>query len=216
MSARIIHDETALHAAATELAASDPLLARALDIGGLPGPRRRPPGFPGLVAVVCGQQLSVAAANAIQARLEARLGRLEAPAFAAAAPEELRACGLSAAKARTLRAAAEALVTGAFDLDALGEAAPEEAHAALTGLPGIGPWTADIYLLFCLGHADVWPAGDLALQHALRDLLNRPERPSLKETQSRAETWRPRRGVAALMLWTYYRARRAGRSGAPL
>jgi DNA-3-methyladenine glycosylase II len=216
MSPRIMHDEPALHAAAAELAKRDSLLARALEIGGLPGRRRRPSGFPGLVAVVCGQQLSVAAANSIQARLEARLGCLEAPAFVAAAPEDLRACGLSAAKVRTLRAVAEAMAAGAFDLDALDRFPPDAAHAALTSLPGIGPWTADIYLLFCLGHADIWPAGDLALQHALRDLLDLPERPSLEDMQSRAEGWRPTRGVAALMLWTYYRARRAGRSGAPL
>ena len=212
----IIEAEDVLHAAAAELAASDPLLAEALAVGGPPKLRRRPPGFPGLVAVVCGQQLSVAAAQAILARLEAALGPLEAAAFLAAKDDELRACGLSGAKVRTLRAAAEAVAAGTFDLGALAAAEPEAARRALTSLPGIGPWTADVYLLFCLGHADVWPAGDLALQVALGELLARPGRPSLRETEALAEPWRPRRGVAAFMLWAYYRARRAGRSGAPL
>ena len=82
----------------------------------------------------------------------------------------------------------------------------DDAHAALTAVHGIGPWTADIYLLFCLGHADAWPAGDLALQEAARLLFALPTRPNAKEMQPLAEAWRPWRGAAACMLWSYYRA----------
>ncbi len=104
---------------------------------------------------------------------------------------------------------------GALDLAALAGMPADEAHAALTALHGIGPWTADIYLLFCLGHADAWPAGDLALQEAARLALRARRRGRrTKDMIPLAETWRPWRGVAACLLWTYYRARQAARSGA--
>ena len=92
-----------------------------------------------------------------------------------------------------------------LDLDALAELPADDAHRALTELHGVGPWTADIYLLFCLGHADAWPAGDLALQEAARMALSLKARPSTKDMTRMAEPWRPLRGVAAYLLWTYYR-----------
>jgi len=100
-------------------------------------------------------------------------------------------------------------------LAALVDAAAEEAHTALTAVHGIGPWTADIYLLSCLGHADAWPAGDLALQEAARLAFALKARPSAKDMVSLAEPWRPLRGVAARVLWTYYRAVKR-RDGAPV
>jgi len=114
-----------------------------------------------------------------------------------------------------LKAIATAIDKGAIDLDGLAEKPADEAHAALTALHGVGPWTADIYLLFCIGHADAWPAGDLALQEAARLALALKARPTTKEMGPLAEPWRPWRGVAARLLWTYYRAVK-GRSGAPV
>ena len=101
---------------------------------------------------------------------------------------------------------------GALDLAALADSSADEAHRALTALHGIGPWTADIYLLFCLGHPDAWPAGDLALQEAARLAFALRTRPTSREMGPLAEPWRPWRGVAARLLWSYYRAIK-GRSG---
>ena len=114
--------------------------------------------------------------------------------------------GLSGPKIKALKAISAAIAKGAIDLEALAGMEADEAHAALTALHGIGPWTADIYLLFCLGHADAWPAGDLALQEAARLAFGLKRRPTGKEMVKLAEEWRPWRGVAAHMLWNYYRA----------
>jgi DNA-3-methyladenine glycosylase II len=132
----------------------------------------------------------------------------------ARAPRLARA-GLSAPKIRTLKAIAKAIETGALDLPSMAGKPADEAHAALTAVHGIGPWTADIYLLFCLGHADAWPAGDLALQESARLLLSLKTRPTTKEMGPLADTWRPWRGAAACMLWAYYRAVKR-REGAPV
>src|SRR5207248_2126462 len=128
---------------------------------------------------------------------------------------KLARAGLSAPKIRTLKAIAKAVDRGELDLPALVTKPADEAHAVLTAVHGIGPWTADIYLLFCLGHADAWPAGDLALQEATRLLLALKTRPSVKEMGGLAEAWRPWRGAAACMLWAYYRAAKQ-RDGAPI
>src|SRR6516165_10731599 len=127
----------------------------------------------------------------------------------------LARAGLSAPKIRTLKAIAKAIDRGELDLPALVKKPADEAHAVLTAVHGIGPWTADIYLLFCLGHADTWPAGDLALQEATRLLLALKTRPTSKEMGPLAESWRPWRGAAACMLWTYYRTAKQ-RDGAPI
>ena len=105
-----------------------------------------------------------------------------------------------------MKAIGAAIAKGKIDLDALGEMEADDAHAALTALHGIGPWTADIYLLFCLGHADAWPAGDLALQEAARIGFGLKRRPNTKEMIKLGEAWRPWRGVAAHLLWNYYRS----------
>ena len=122
------------------------------------------------------------------------------------AQRELARLGLSRPKIKTLKAISAAIAKGAIDLEALAGMEADEAHAALTALHGIGPWTADIYLLFCLGHADAWPAGDLALQEAARLAFGLKRRPTGRDMVKLAEEWRPWRGVAAHMLWNYYRA----------
>jgi DNA-3-methyladenine glycosylase II len=132
-----------------------------------------------------------------------------------ARPEKLARIGLSKPKIKTMKAIGSAIANGAIDLDAITGMAADEAHAALTALHGIGPWTADIYLLFCLGHADAWPAGDLALQEAVRIAFRLQRRPNAKDMVKLAEKWRPWRGVAAHLLWNYYRLVKR-REGAPV
>lgn len=212
-----ILDETALAQAVEALRETDPdVVGAMLEAAGAPPLRRREPGFAGLAWIVVGQQVSVASANAIYARLTGAFPGLAARDIAAADDEGLRACGLSAPKMKTLRAIAHALESKSLDLDALSALSAEEAHAALCAVHGIGPWTADIFLLFCLGHPDAWPAGDLALQEAAKIALNLKTRPDTKKLEKIGERWRPLRGVAARLLWAYYRVIKEGRAGMAL
>jgi DNA-3-methyladenine glycosylase II len=208
-----IHTEADLDGAIAGLIAADPRWRDALAAAGRPALRRRPGGFAGLAAIVVSQQLSTASAKAIWGRLEAALDPLSPETVRRARPAKLARAGLSAPKIVTLKAIARAIDQGTLDLALLGELSADEAHRRLTAIHGIGPWTADIYLLFCLGHADVWPAGDLALQEAARLMLGLRSRPSSRDMVPLAEAWRPWRGAAACMLWTYYRAAK-GREGA--
>jgi DNA-3-methyladenine glycosylase II len=179
-------------------------LARLHALAGDPPLRRRPAGFKGLARVIVGQQLSTASANAIWGRLDAQM-RPFSPESLLALPEAgLRRAGLSVAKIATLRRLASAIDAGSLDLDALTRAPEELIHAELTAIKGIGPWTADIYILFCLARADAWSPGDLALQVAVKDLLALEARPDQALMVEVAEAWRPWRAVAARMLWSYY------------
>ena len=166
--------------------------------------RQHVPGFEGLARIVVGQQLSLASAQAIWGRMQRAAQPMTPRAFLKLSDAELRAAGLSTGKVKTLRALSEAMV-GGLDLDRLARAPETEVHETLTALPGIGPWSADIYLLFCLGRADAFAAGDLALQIAARAALGLEERPSRDELFAIAERWRPWRGVAAHLLWAYYK-----------
>jgi DNA-3-methyladenine glycosylase II len=211
-----IADEATLNEATERLRAKDAeLVERLIAIGGRPPLRRREPGFAGLAAIIVSQQVSTASASAIFGRLEARIVPLEAAQLAKTTEDDLRACGLSTAKVRALRAAAAAILEGALDLAGLAALDAEDAHEALVAVKGVGPWTADIFLLFCLGHPDAFPAGDLALQEAAKLALNLKRRPDAARLQRIAERWRPWRGVAARMLWSYYRGVKA-RSGMAL
>jgi DNA-3-methyladenine glycosylase II len=201
-----IADEAALRAATEALRARDgELVERLVAVGGAPPLRRREPGFAGLASIIVSQQVSVASASAILGRLEAAVAPLDAAGLAAADDGTLRACGLSAAKIRALRAVSEAVGAGGLDLAGLASLDAEEAHRRLVVVKGVGPWTADIFLLFCLGHPDAFPAGDLALQEAARLALGRKTRPDAASLERIAERWRPWRGVAARLLWAYYR-----------
>jgi DNA-3-methyladenine glycosylase II len=179
-------------------------LKRVHDHAGDPPLRRHAPGLEGLARIIVGQQLSIASAEAIWRRLAVAVAPMQPESFMRASDEALRAAGLSRGKVRTLRAACDA-ITGGLDLDGLAHAPDEKVHEALTALPGIGPWTADIYLLFCLGRADAFAPGDLALQTAAARALGLAARPSRDDLESIAERWRPWRGVAAHMLWAYYK-----------
>jgi DNA-3-methyladenine glycosylase II len=201
-----IHTEADLDTAIGHLIEADPRWRHALTAGGRPPLRRRPDGFAGLASIVVSQQLSTASAKAIWGRLEATLHPLDHRALLRARSARLARAGLSAPKIRTLKAIARAIHRGELDLSGLAALPADEAHRRLTAIHGIGPWTADIYLLFCLGHADAWPAGDLALQEAARLLFALPARPSSRDMGPLAESWRPWRGAAACLLWTYYRA----------
>jgi DNA-3-methyladenine glycosylase II len=210
-----IHSEADLQGALAALTARDPRLSAVLKISGPPPLRRRDGGFPGLASIIVSQQLSTASADAIWKRLTAAFDPFDPGALRRARATTLARAGLSAAKIKTLKAIAAALASGELDLAALCNLPADEAHAKLTAIHGIGPWTADIYLLTCLGHADAWPAGDLALQEATRLALSLPARPTSKEMIPLAEGWRPFRAVAARLLWTYYRSIK-GREGAPI
>ena len=129
--------------------------------------------------------------------------------------DRLGRLGLSAAKIKTLKNIARELTAERLNLEVLAEEDADAAHHTLTALHGIGPWTADVYLLFCLGHGDAWPAGDIAIQEAVKVGLGLPARPTAKQMAPLAEPWRPLRGAAAHLWWSYYRVleearRRAG------
>jgi DNA-3-methyladenine glycosylase II len=215
MPSHYLHTDADLHKALRKLVKADPRLAPVLEKAGQPSLRRRPAGFAGLCAIVTSQQLSTHSARAIWGRLSAAFDPFHHDAVRSARADKLARLGLSKPKILTLKAISAAVAKGHIDLDAVGRMEADDAHAALVALHGIGPWTADIYLLFCLGHADAWPAGDLALQEAARIALGLKTRPTAKEMIALAELWRPWRGVAAHLLWAYYAAVKR-RDGAPV
>src|SRR5512135_1556989 len=203
-----IHLETQsdLEEAIDTLVKRDARLKPVLEIAGMPALRRRQPGFAGLAHIVCGQQLSTASAAAIWGRLSAAFDPFDHEALRRARTDRLGRLGLSAAKIKTLKHLARQLTAERLNLDVLAEEDADAAHHTLVSLHGIGPWTADVYLLFCLGHGDAWPAGDLAVQEAVKTGLGLKARPAVKEMASIAEPWRPMRGAAAHLWWSYYRA----------
>jgi len=191
------------------LAGIEPAFATMLEAIGYPPPRIRPRGYQTLLRTIVGQQVSVAAANAIWARMETMVGAGLVPEAVAAAPDELlRAAGLSRQKVAYAKSLAEHVASGTIDFDRL-PADDEEAIAQMTAIKGIGRWSAEIYLLFAEGRGDVWPAGDLAVQIEVGRLLGLPERPSERETRRLAQDWSPHRGAAAIFTWHSYSARAA-------
>ena len=196
---RIITGPECVAEGAAWLAAREPRFAHALTLTGPLPLRRREDGFRALLSAIVSQQVSVASANAIWARLEAA-GLCDPGAMAEASEEALRAAGLSRQKARY----GQALARAGIDFVALREAADEEVVAVLTAVPGIGRWTAEIYAMFALGRADVFAPADLALQEAARMLFALEARPQEKALRAMAEAWSPWRAVAARLLWAYY------------
>ncbi len=199
-----IESETDIVAGVKALRRACPVMRRAHDVAGDPPLRRRPGGFDGLARIVVGQQLSVASAAAIWGRVEARLKPVTAASIHAVSDEDLRTCGLSASKIRTLRAAAEATSNRRLEMNRLAKLDDAAVHEMLCAVKGIGPWTADIYIMFCLGRADAFATGDLALQIAAGHAAGLDHRPSPAQLLDMAERWRPWRGVAARLLWAYY------------
>jgi DNA-3-methyladenine glycosylase II len=186
------------------IAALSPPMADAITRVGYPEPRIRATGYGTLLRTIVGQQVSVAAAASVWGKLEALLGEDMPPQDLLDADfDALRACGLSRQKQGYARSLCELVVTGELDLTALPED-DEAAIAELTRIKGIGRWSAEIYLLFAEGRADIWPAGDLAVQAGMAKLLGLAERPSEKEARLLAEPWRPHRGAAAIFTWHCY------------
>jgi DNA-3-methyladenine glycosylase II len=188
-----------------ELARREPAFAR-LDAAVPPFVwRSRPAGIASLMRKIVEQQVSTASAAAIWGRMEAGLdGQVTGPRVLALGEGELRAFGLSGQKVRYVREIARAEAEGRIDFTRLGAMPEDDAVAVLTAIPGVGRWTAEVYLLMCEGRADAWPAGDLALQEAWREVEALAARPDEKALRRRAEGWRPWRGVAAHLLWAAY------------
>ncbi|MFO1131739.1 MAG: DNA-3-methyladenine glycosylase 2 family protein [Hyphomicrobiales bacterium] len=200
-----------LAAAVERLIDSEPRFALVVDRHGLPPLRHAEPGLESLLRIVTDQLISLRAGEAIWARLAARFGRFAPVDVLAASHEDLRAMGLSGAKARTFHAAARMFQDGQFaGTESLDE---EDLQRRLLAIPGVGPWTASIYLLMAQQATDAWPAADLALQVAAQDLFSLGERPSARRMEELARSWRPDRSAAALLLWRHYRGLRGMQAG---
>ncbi|MEM6972537.1 MAG: DNA-3-methyladenine glycosylase 2 family protein [Pseudomonadota bacterium] len=196
---RLIETDADVAEGAAWLARAEPRFAEALAATGPLPLRRRPGGFPALLKAICGQQLSVASAEAVWRRLEG-VGACTPDGIVVLDDAALRDCGLSRQKIAYARAIAEA----GLDFDALAAMPEEEAVAEMTAIKGVGTWTAEIYLMFAVGRADVFAPGDLALQEGARLIFALDERPRPKPFRDMAEAWRPWRAVAARLLWAYY------------
>ena len=187
-----------------ELAGREPAFARVIEQHGIPEPRSSNRGAETLLRTIVGQQVSVAAARSMWAKLEAAFGSPpDLALLLAASDEQLRAAGMSRQKSGYIRSLAELVISGELDLGALPDD-DEEAIAHLTRIKGIGRWSAEIYLLFAEGRADVFPAGDLAVMVELGRLMGLDEKPSEKRLREMAEAWRPYRGAAAVLAWHSY------------
>ncbi len=210
-----IETDADVEAGLTALIEANPELAAIATATGALPLRRRSADFAGLTQIVTAQQVSVASAAAIFERVRTLLSPLTPETLAAFSDEDLAAAGLSRPKIRTLRAVAAACESG-LDLAGLAEKPADEAHAALCRIKGIGRWSADIFLLFCAGHPDIFPSGDLALQIAVQDALDLDERPTQRDLDGIAHNWAPHRAVAARLFWAWYRVMKDGRETLPV
>ena len=197
-------DEATFAAAVASLCEGDPDLAAIVEQHGIPEFWAREPGFPTLVLLILEQQVSLASARAAYDRLVVRLGGLTPRGVLESTDEELRADGFSRQKNRYVRALAAALEDRALDLDAVAELDDADVRTVLVALPGIGPWTAEVYLLSALRRPDTWPTGDIALQEGARRAKGLELRPSPAELETIGEAWRPHRATAARLLWHLY------------
>lgn len=200
----MVHTTASLYASIDALCAIEPGLAQAIERLGYPEPRVRATGYDTLLRTIVGQQVSVAAAASVWAKLETLLGVGCPPDILLAQDfDSLRGCGLSRQKQGYARSLAELVVSGGIDLHNLPED-DEAAIAQLVKIKGIGRWSAEIYLLFAEGRPDIWPAGDLAIQIAIGELVGMDARPDEKAVRARAEGWRPHRSAAAILAWHHY------------
>ncbi|WP_306874021.1 DNA-3-methyladenine glycosylase family protein [Neorhizobium galegae] len=202
----IIRDHSDVQAGLEALIALDPRLAAIVEVSGPVPLRLNEPGFSGLASIVVSQMVSRASAEAIWRRITAA-GPVTAAGYRALAPEIVATFGLSRAKAATLLHLSTAISEGHFDLASVSLLETGEAIRKMTALPGIGPWTAEVYLMFCGGHADIFPAGDVALQAAVAHAFSLEARPSSKNLAAAAAIWSPWRSVAARLFWAYYAAK---------
>jgi DNA-3-methyladenine glycosylase II len=200
----MVRTADSIRAAVEALADREKAFAGVVEKHGVPEPRRSDPGAHTLLRTIVGQQVSVAAARSMWAKLEAAYGSPpDLMLLLAATDEDLRAAGISRQKAGYIRSLAELVISGELDLASLPQD-NEEAIALLTKIKGIGRWSAEIYLLFAEGRADVWPAGDLAVQIEIGRLFGLKDKPTEKHLREIAEAWRPHRGAAAILAWHSY------------
>jgi DNA-3-methyladenine glycosylase II len=200
----MVRTAKSIRAAVDALASREPAFARVVETHGHPEPRKSDRGATTLLRTIVGQQVSVAAARSMWAKLEAAFGSPpDLHRLLGASDEELRAAGMSRQKAGYIRSLASLVLSGELDLEKLPKD-DEEAIALLTKIKGIGRWSAEIYLLFAEGRADVFPAGDLAVLVEIGRLMGLPEKPSEKQLRELAEAWRPHRGAAAVLAWHSY------------
>ena len=200
----MVRTRKSIKSAVRALAEREPAFAAVVDRDGVPEPRSSEPGATTLLRTIVGQQVSVAAARSMWAKLEAAFGSPpDLHRLLAASDEELRAAGMSRQKSGYIRSLASLVISGELDLDALPKD-DEEAIALLTKIKGIGRWSAEIYLLFAEGRPDVFPAGDLAVQVELGRLMGLKDKPTEKQLRELAEAWAPYRGAAAVLAWHSY------------
>ncbi len=200
----MVRTSKSIRSAVEALASREPAFARVVEKHGLPEPRSSDPGAQTLLRTIVGQQVSVAAARSMWAKLEAAFGAPpELPKLLVATDEEMRAAGMSRQKAGYIRSLAGLVLSGELKLENLPKD-DDEAVALLMKIKGIGRWSAEIYLLFAEGRPDVFPAGDLAVMIELGRLLGLPDKPSEKHLRELAEPWRPYRGAAAVLAWHSY------------
>lgn len=197
-------DIDAIAAARRTLAERDPALARAHAQTPMLEWRLRPGGFEGLFRMIVEQQVSVASAASVWARLQAGLGEITPKALLAHDIDSLRGMGLSRQKSTYGQGIALAQIEGRIDLEHMQTLSDDDAIAALTALKGVGLWTAEAYLMMCEGRLDVFPGGDVALQEAIKWADGTETRPDQKAAYARAELWRPYRAVATHLLWAWY------------
>ena len=205
---RTLENQADLAEAVTRLVTVEPCFAAIVASHGLPPLRRMEAGLAGLLRIITDQLISLQAGAAIWRRIEAELAPFDAANIARKREASLMRLGLSGAKARSFKAVAAAVATGQLDFDRLGQLPDAQVLEALMALHGIGPWTADIFLLSAMGRADAWPVGDLALQVAAQHLFGLAGRPGHQHMRELAEPWRPWRAVAARLLWSHYRGLR--------
>ena len=201
----MVRTSTSIREHVEALAGREPAFARVIEKHGMPEPRNSKRGAETLLRTIVGQQVSVAAARSMWAKLEAAYGAPpDLSKLLTATDDELRQAGISRQKAGYVRSLAELILSGELDLASL-PADDEEAIALLTRIKGIGRWSAEIYLLFAEGRPDIWPAGDLAVRIEIGRILDLEDRPNEKVVRELAEAWRPHRGAAAIFAWHHYR-----------
>lgn len=199
--------ETTLAKAAKQLARRDKDLASVFERLGPPPLWARRPGFPTLVHIILEQQVSLASAASIFRKLKKNVVPFHPERMVHAGDAYLRSLGLTRQKSAYCLHLAESMIDRRLNLSRLGRMSDEEVKTVLMEVKGIGPWSADIYLLMALGRADIWPASDLALAIAIMKLKQLATRPNSNQLSEMAQAWRPFRSVAARMLWQYYLAR---------
>lgn len=201
-------DRVSFASAVDHLVARDPALASVVGEHGIPAFWHRPPGFATLALFIVEQQVSLASAKAVFERLVGLLGEVRPDTVANADPDSLGRAGLTRQKHRYLKELAQVVRAGEFDLGDLEHRPDDEARRMLLGLTGVGPWTADVYLLSALRRPDVWPIGDRALQVGVGERLGLAGSPGIVELEAVGERWRPYRSVAARLIWHDYLTRR--------